>query len=152
MGTDDDEDADLVVDALLRRYQVQTAADAALDGIAEMYGIDKQQAIDTMVDFRTDRVDESAVTTRMTEDGWPGSSSGGQPVQDPVRNGYVRWASEPASRSKAEFSMYGLDPFATDEPNARSTGTSTSVAATTTFDGPIRSTCTAKSVSSSKTR
>ena len=43
-----------------------------MDGIAEMYGIDKQQAIDTIVASAQTAVDDAAISTRMTEEALAG--------------------------------------------------------------------------------
>ena len=44
MGTDDDEDADLIVDALSKRASNLALADVGLDGMAEMYGVTREEA------------------------------------------------------------------------------------------------------------
>ena len=115
MGTDDDEDADLVVQALHDRHSVGMSSDVYLNEISELYGIERQTAIDTIVESAQKQVDESALSTRMTEESLASVIFGEDDrFKTQFETGDSGGRLDFAARQEAEFSLYGTDPFQTN--------------------------------------
>ena len=115
MGTDDDEDADLVVQALYDRHSVGMSSDVYLNEISEFYGIERQTAIDTIVESAQKQVDESALSTRMTEESLASVIFGEDDrFKTQFETGDSGGRLDFAARQEAEFSLYGTDPFQTN--------------------------------------
>jgi len=115
MGTDDDEDAALVVQALYDRHSVGASSDVYLNEISEFYGIERQTAIDTIVESAQKQVDESALSTRMTEESLASVIFGEDDrLKTQFETGDSGGRLDFAARQEAEFSLYGTDPFQTN--------------------------------------